>query len=190
MDETWDLPEHPELRDGDVLLRRHTAADLDAVVEQCRDADTVRFTTVPTPYGRADAEGFTAGLTAAWDRGEVAGWAVEAGGRFAGTVDLRHRPAGWAEIGFGLAPWARGRGVMTRAARLALAWGFDELHLAGVHWQAVVGNTASWRVAQKCGFRREGEVRGLLVHRGERLDGWIGSLLASELVRTAAPSGA
>ncbi|WP_432504053.1 GNAT family N-acetyltransferase [Kineococcus arenarius] len=188
MDETWDLPEHPELRDGDVLLRRHTAADLDAVVEQCRDADTVRFTTVPAPYGRADAEGFVAGLAAAWERGEVAGWAVQAGDRFAGTVDLRHRPAGWAEIGFGLAPWARGRGVTTRAVRLALAWGFDELHLAGVHWQAVVGNTASWRVAQKCGFRREGEVRGLLVHRGERLDGWIGSLLAGELVRTGSPA--
>jgi RimJ/RimL family protein N-acetyltransferase len=30
-------------------------------------------------------------------------------------VDLRFDGIGGAEVGFGLAPWARGKGVMTRA---------------------------------------------------------------------------
>jgi len=61
-----------------------------------------------------------------------------------------------------------------------LDWGFTELALAGVHWRAVVGNHSSRRAAEKCGFVLEGTVRGLLVHRGQRLDGWIGTLLAAD----------
>ena len=44
-----------------------------------------------------------------------------------------------------------------------------------------VGNDASWRVAEKLGFTREGTCRRRLAHRGERLDGWVGGLLAGEL---------
>ncbi len=43
-----------------------------------------------------------------------------------------------------------------------------------------MGNEGSRRVALKCGFVIEGSVRGLLVHRGQRLDGWIGTLLATD----------
>lgn len=175
------LPDPPVLRDGDdLVLRAHRSEDADAVVEQCVDPLSIAMTTVPTPYVRADAESFIAAVAQDWAQSRTASFAVELDGRFAGTVDLRLREAGWAETGYGLHPAARGRGVMTRALRLVLGWGFTELGLAGVHWEAVAGNEASWRVAQACGFRREGEVRGFLVHRGERRDGWIGSLLADD----------
>ena len=72
-------------------------------------------------------------------------------------------------MGFGLAPWARGAGVMTRALRLALAWGFGQPGIEVVYWLAQVGNWAS-RVAGRCGFRMGGTVRGLLEQRGERRD--------------------
>ncbi len=139
-----------------------------------------RFTTVPVPYDAAAAEGFLRHVATGWDDGTLAAFAIDVDGRFAGTVDLRPHPGRWASIGYGLHPWARGRGVMTRAVRALTAWGFHELGMRGIEWRAVVGNTASRRVAEKCGFRVEGEVRGLLLHRGERLDGWIGTLLAAD----------
>ena len=80
----------------------------------------------------------------------------------------------------GSAPWARGRGVMSRAVRLALVWAFVTLHVDVAHWRAAVGNWGSRRVAWACGFRVEGTVRGLLEARGRRQDGWVGSLLAGE----------
>ncbi len=180
------LPVTPLLRDsGDILLRAHIPEDAEAIFEQCQDPDMARFTSIPVPYSRGDVDWFLAHVAAGWSDGTMAAFAIEVNGVFAGSIDLRLQEGAWAEVGFGLAPWARGRGVVTRALRLVLEWGFTDLGLTGVHWRAVVGNDASLRAAQKCGFVLEGVVRGLLVHRGERLDGWIGTLLASDPGRRA-----
>ncbi len=175
------LPDPPVLRDrDDLVLRAHRPEDAEGIYERCQDPETIRNTTIPTPYSREDAEQFV-GLTATWwASGAAASFAIEVDGRYAGSVDLRLEGGAWAEVGFVLSPWARGRGVMTRAVRLLLVWGFDEVGLVGVRWEARVGNEASRRVAERCGFIVEGAVRGLLLYRGERLDGWIGSLLATD----------
>ncbi|MFP5336655.1 MAG: GNAT family N-acetyltransferase [Actinomycetes bacterium] len=112
---------------------------------------------------------------------------VEYGGRFAGEVGLRPDGQGAAQLGFGLAPWARGRGLMSAAVRLALTWGFAEAGLTVVHWRAPVGDWASRRVAWACGFRIEGTVRGLETRRGERRDAWIGSILPEDETRPRHP---
>lgn len=175
------LPEAPLLRDGsDLMLRRHHPQDADGVYEQCQDPDMARFTTIPVPYGSADADWFLEHVAAGWAAGTLAAFAIEVDGRFAGSIDLRLQEGSWGKVGFGLTPAARGQKVMTRSLRLVLDWGFSELALAGVQWRAVVGNHASMRVAQKCGFALEGTVRGLLVRRGQRLDGWIGTVLATD----------
>ncbi|WP_369054226.1 GNAT family N-acetyltransferase [Kineococcus terrestris] len=181
--DTPPLPADPLLTDGDVLLRRHRDADLDGVLAQGSDPVTQRWVPVPVPYGPQQARDYLAAVRADHGAGRALALAVEVGGRFAGSVDLRLEGAGWAEVGYGLAPWARGRGVGVRALRLLLVWAFDEAGLTGVHWRALVGNEASRRTARACGVRVEGTVRGLLDHRGERRDGWIGSVLAGELVR-------
>jgi RimJ/RimL family protein N-acetyltransferase len=183
------MAEVPVLRstDGVVLLRAHRPADAPAVVEQGRDPQMQRFTTVPVPYGPADAAAFLGLMAQMWTTGSGAAWAIEVDDRFAGSVDLRFGE-GWASIGYGLQPWARGRGVMTTAAGLALEWGFTDRELTGVRWEAFVGNVASRRVAEKCGFTIEGTARGISVARGERHDAWLGSLLATEWRARAAPS--
>lgn len=119
------LPEArlPLLGDRGVVLRRHRLGDAAEIWEQCQDAEMVRFTMVPVPYTTADAEDFLKLVERGWVDGTMAAFAIEVGGRFAGTIDLRMRDdGGWAEVGYGLAPWARGRGVMTEAVRLALRW--------------------------------------------------------------------
>lgn len=44
-----------------------------------------------------------------------------------------------------------------------------------------VGNVASRRVAEKAGFRIEATLRKRQIHRGTRVDVWVGSLLKGEL---------
>lgn len=177
-------PQVPVLDDGLVRLRGHTDDDIDATVEMCRDPEFARWTTVPQPYTRDHAKTFIRDIVATgWERGDFRGWAIEARDetghpRYAGNVDVRGRPV--ADIGFGLHPWARGRGVMTRAVRLAAAWAFEQGDVAAVHWRSDVGNLASRRVAWACGFTFHGTVPRLLAERGKVVDAWIGSLLPGQ----------
>ncbi|MGB6515095.1 MAG: GNAT family N-acetyltransferase [Mycobacterium sp.] len=174
------LPAAPELTDGpDLVLRLPRPEDVDGIVAQCRDPEFQRWTTVPVPYNEADAHEFLQRVAEGW-RAYVAAFAIAYEGRFAGSVNLRFDGLGGAEVGFGLAPWARGKGVMTRAVRLMLTWGFERAGLEVVYWRTQVGNWPSRRVATRCGVRMEGTVRGLLEQRGERRDAWIGSLRRGE----------
>lgn len=103
--------------------------------------------------------------------------------RYAGTLDLRLSPADplVADVGFVTAPTARGRGYLPAALVALSAWGFSTLGLARIEWKANVGNTASRRAAEKAGFLIEGTARGGVQHRGERVDVWVGALLAKDL---------
>jgi len=166
----------PTLTDGVVTLRAHRRTDIPAIVRQGQDADMVRWTRVPVPYAVRDAEDYLTAAAAGWARSSGYTFAVEVSGEYAGAIDLRPQGRGAAEVGYALGPWARGRGVMSRALRLTLGWGFEILGLDVVLWQAQVGNWASRRVAWSVGFRVEGTVRGLLPHREQRVDAWVGSL--------------
>jgi RimJ/RimL family protein N-acetyltransferase len=169
------------LTDGAVTLRAHDPADVDAVVEQCVDPVSRAWTTVPVPYTREQAVGFvTEVVPAAWARGSWV-FAVEAPDddgtpRFCGTVELRDEGDGRAEIAYGAHPWARGRGIMTRALELLLSWGFEEVGLRTVIWWANRGNWASRRTAWRLGFTCDGTLERWLPQRGELLDAWVGVL--------------
>jgi [ribosomal protein S5]-alanine N-acetyltransferase len=166
-----------------VTLRATARRDLPAMIEQCRDPEMIRWTTVPTPpdgYQLRDAEEFLALTAAGWTTGERLGWTIE-GQRgsergFCGSIGLRLEGGGIAEVGFGLHPAARGRSIMNAALHLVCAYGFDDAGLHVIRWRAVAGNWASRRVAAKAGFVFDGMVRRLLPHRGELLDGWIATL--------------
>jgi RimJ/RimL family protein N-acetyltransferase len=183
----------PTLTDGVVTLRAHRPDDVEAVLAQCQDPDSQTWTTIPVPYERSHAEYFvTEAMPLGWQTPSgTKGFAIDAlddgRPRFAGTVDIRPDGQAGVEVGFGLAPWARGRGLMSRAVRLAVAWAFDTLHVDVALWRAAVGNWPSRRVAWACGFRVEGSVRRLLEARGLRQDGWVGSLLRGEPMAPTRP---
>ncbi|MFY1690243.1 GNAT family N-acetyltransferase [Plantactinospora sp. WMMB782] len=172
--------------DGTELrLRPLHEPDLDSIVRTCRDPEAVRWTTVPDPYQPSDAEFFVHehGPTV-WRRGTGAVFAIaEESDRYAGVVELRISPGDplVADLGFVVAPWARGRGYCPAAVLAVSAWGFTALNLARIEWRANVGNTASRRVAEKAGFTLEGTARHALNHRGDRMDAWVGALLPADL---------
>jgi RimJ/RimL family protein N-acetyltransferase len=179
-----------------VRLSVPTAADVDRIFEVCQDVDIQRWTTVPSPYLREHAEGFVATFVPqGWAAERVFTWAVreprdvtpgEPEPPVLGMVGitLDDAPAGVrsGEVGYWMAPDARGRGLTTEAARLVVDFGLDPegLALARVEWRAEVGNWASRRVAWRLGVRVEAQVRGLLLHHGGRVDGWIGTLLPQD----------
>ncbi|WP_346536351.1 GNAT family N-acetyltransferase [Micromonospora sp. DPT] len=172
--------------DTELRLRPMEERDLDAIVESCRDPDTVRWTTVPHPYRREHAEGFLRDFAdAAWARGTGAYYAVaDADDRYVASVDLRIGTDPLVgNVGFMTAPHARGRGYMPAAVGALAAWGFTTLGLARIEWLALVGNTASRRVAEKAGFSFEGTARARLTARDGRGDAWVAALVTEDLGR-------
>ena len=177
------------LRTERLILRPWSEADIDAITEACQDPLTQEYVPLPVPYLRATAEAFVRETA---PNGRAAGtdvvfgvFLVETGEVLAAVglhriKDLGAGHGGSGEIGYWTAPGARGRGYMTEAVREVCRWGFEELELARLEWNAIAGNEGSWRVAQKAGFTREGTLRAWLVQRGVRKDAWIGSLLREE----------
>lgn len=173
-----------ELSGERLLLRLPDGRDVDAVFRACQDGEIQRWIPVPVPYERAHAVDYVSSRPQRWaaEDGEMSFAITDASdGSLLGMVGLHARDATMREIGFWTAPWARGQGVMTEAARMVCRFGFEVLGLARIEWWAVVGNEASWRVAEKLGFRREGTCRARLLHRGERLDAWVAGLLPGDL---------
>ena len=182
--------EEVELCDDRLYLRPPRLGDAGQIYAACQDAEIQRWTAVPSPYSRADAEMFATDLVpTGWSTGHSAILGVfDRGGdrllAMIGLHDIEEREAaqgGRAELGYWCAPWARGKGVVTDAGRLVCRWAFDELGLARIDWYAAVGNHRSRRVAEKIGFTIEGIQRLRIVQRGERQDAWAGGLLREDL---------
>ncbi len=165
----------PSISDGPVTLRAHTLDDVPGLLEMGDDPETARWTTVPQPYEPRHAEQWvTEQVPHGWQDDTALSWAITADGRFAGNVDIRLGPP--PDVGYALAPWARGQGVMAQAVRLATRWAFTERDLPVIHWSTHAGNLASWRVAHACGFTFDAERPLSIPQRGELRDGWFASL--------------
>ena len=182
-----------ELADTAVALTLPVEADVPEITLACQDPETASWTTVPDPYRAEHAEAFVrAVVPAGWAEGTSATWAIRETGSehgIGGMIALDGITAGSAELGYWVAPWARGRGVVGRATALVLdhAFAADGLALDRVSWTALAGNWPSRRVAWRAGFRVEGTVRGHAVSRGRRYDAWVGTLLRDDPRRPAEP---
>lgn len=171
--------------DGGVRLRFRTDADLPAIVEACRDPAIVNHTRVPEDYDFELAREFAARAEREVAAGESLSLIVVDAdsdellgsiGIVALDAEERH-----CEIGYWLAPWARGRGIMTRSIRLLCRWIFDELGILRIAAFVEPDNLASQRTVERAGFTREGLMRSLFENKGRRRDAISFSLLPHEM---------
>jgi RimJ/RimL family protein N-acetyltransferase len=156
------------------------ASDLD---ELARDPDVQRNTYVPVPpppgFGRTWAERYEEGRA---ERSREGFAIVDTDdGNFLGiAVAVRlDEEAREAELGYVVAPHARGRGVASSALRLLTEWAFQH-GLERVELRIGSDNEASMRVAKRCGYVREGVLRSLHFKPGERLDMVVYSRLPTD----------
>ena len=181
-------PTPPVLSDGVVSLRPPRPDDAEDIATACQDPQSQMWTTIPVPYVMSDAEDWLAKRSPLHTWWESPVWAVTLppDDRWCGNIDLRPDGSGGAEVGYMMAPWARGHGHSTRALRLACTWAFSSLGVEVITWYAYVGNEASRRAARRVGFRIPDVVlRKHLPQRGERRDAWIGDLIPSDLATAA-----
>jgi RimJ/RimL family protein N-acetyltransferase len=159
-------PLPPELVADGLLLRIPTHADAPALITAVQDPEIPKWTTVPSPFGKTEAD--------AWINREL---------RWHATADLRRNYLVFdgptlvamvglvrvneedesGEVGYWCAKEARGKRVIRRALSALLR----EVLLAGyqrIAAEIIVGNEASERVLLGAGFRKEGRLYSVGSH--------------------------
>ncbi|WP_184583920.1 GNAT family N-acetyltransferase [Lipingzhangella halophila] len=176
------------LRTDRLRLRAFTEADIDDVLAGVSDPGTQRWLPIPgpgQPYTREAAQQWclesAPGARASGDGQQWA--AIEATtDRFVGSFGLTRTrwQAMSTEVGYWVAPWARGHGFATEAVAAMARWTLDQ-GFQRVELKAATGNTASRRVAEKTGFHFEGTERNAMpLHEG-RADLAVYSLIPGDL---------
>ncbi|MDX6513480.1 MAG: hypothetical protein QOE36_2984 [Gaiellaceae bacterium] len=159
-------------------------ADLEALGALVEDPDVMRFSRIPDP----PPPEFPAWWFARYEEGRRDGtreaFAIVDGedGSFLGIALAPHieRESGTVELGYMVAPAARGRGVATEALRQLTEWSLDELKAERLELLISVPNEASKRVAARCGYVREGVLRSTYLKAGVREDTEIWSRLPTD----------
>jgi RimJ/RimL family protein N-acetyltransferase len=140
-----------------LLLDELRASDETAIVEYCKDPVFERFLTIPWPYRVGDAEYFVREyVPQGWADGSELTWALRGlDAAFLGVIGLRLPTS---DLGFWLGAPHRGHGYMPAAVRLVTDWAFSTgfSGFTEIHWQCIMGNTASLAVARKTGFTYTG----------------------------------
>jgi RimJ/RimL family protein N-acetyltransferase len=182
-------PERP-LSDGTIVLREWADSDVPAIVSGCADPEIARWLDqVPQPYTERDAREWVGSTRRGWREASIASFAIadRRTDEPIGSVSvhwLDHEQA-VGEVGYWVRRDERGRGVATRAVRLAARWAIEDCGLERLQLRADTENVASQRVAEKAGFRREGVLRSARYseRQGRRVDFVVFSLLPGELAR-------
>ncbi len=154
-------PTAPVLRTDRLILRGWRAEDFEPYAAMLGDSETARFITRRgRPYSAAEAWAETAFMIGHWQLRGFGMFVIEArdGGAFLGRVGPL-RPEGWptTEIGWALAPGARGHGFATEAAAASAAWALRTLRPDRLISVIHPDNRSSQQVALRLGGRRTGE---------------------------------
>ena len=155
-----------------------TSEHVPALLETMADPETLRFTRTPHPM----PEGWLEAWLAKFDGKSRVAWAILDDTEFVGyavtgPIDRHDLEV---ELGYAVAPWARGRGVATATLRQLTRWALDE-GMQRVTAIISVDNPSSARVAEKAGYTLEGVLRSLHVVDGRRGDMQSWSILPGEL---------
>ncbi len=145
-----------------LVLRRPLVSDADTVFARyAGDPAVTRFLGWRTHRSVGDTQLFLASCDAEWRQSGVGPYLIQSreDGELLGSAGLRLASPQQAAIGYLLARDAWGRGYATEALRALrdLAMRLGVLRLSALCHPE---HRASWRVMEKCGFTREGILRG------------------------------
>ncbi|RKN12697.1 GNAT family N-acetyltransferase [Streptomyces radicis] len=159
-----------------LVLRPFEEADIPELTAMMNDELTAAWTSVPIPYTHADARRWIAGHAPAervQGRGIVFAVDELLTHRLVGSVHLMN--TNWhalsTEVGYVVAPWARGEGYAAESVLATAHWLFHDQKFERLELRTAAGNTASQQVAQKIGCVSEGVLRNALIVRSRTEDG-------------------
>ncbi|WP_448097469.1 GNAT family N-acetyltransferase [Luteibacter yeojuensis] len=191
------LPYPHDLGDGVVSLRVHRPTDAEALAAAVREsvATVGRWQDwCHEGYGTADADTWMDICRKDWLLGDGyemlivdARTDVILGGM---GVNQRNREQRFANLGYWVRESMQGRGIATRAGRLAIRFAFGTAKVARLEIVAAWDNLPSRKTAERLGGIFEGRLRKRLVVKETSVDAAMYSLIADDLPESSASRSA
>ena len=155
-----------------IILRSLTDDDATALAQLANNKkiyDNVRDA-LPHPYTLDDAIFF---INLTKQENPQVSFAIEYEGVFCGMIGLIPQKDVYrltAEIGYWLGEPFWGKGIITKAAAMVTDYGFNELGLIRIHTGIFEHNTASMKVLEKNGYKKECVFEKSVIKNGEILN--------------------
>jgi RimJ/RimL family protein N-acetyltransferase len=163
------------LIDGGVKLRALAVNDASALASLANNINiwnNVRDL-FPHPYSLQDAWDF---ISVCEQEDPVYTFAIEYKGEFAGVIGLVQKidvNRQSAELGYWLGEPYWNQGIVTRAAKLIVNYGFEHLGLSRIYSCVFDFNKGSQRVLEKAGFTLEGVLKNDYIKNNQLGDGYL-----------------
>jgi ribosomal-protein-serine acetyltransferase len=165
------------------LVPRHAddSAEMFAVIDAERKNLTEWLTWVDATFSPSDVRRYARFAESQFEALTGFEYAIRSGGVLVGGIGLNN--VEWASrnahIGYWLAPSARGRGLVTRAAAALTSHGFDNLGFHRLEIRCVVENLKSRAVAERMGYVFEGTLLESYLLHGRFRDLALYAMLAA-----------
>jgi RimJ/RimL family protein N-acetyltransferase len=169
------------MSDGVIVLRRSEERDVPLIADASNDPETMKWLD-DEPLTAERQRDLISRAQRRWRSGRAAPFVIaDATTDLAlGLVNVQFDDEEVAGVAVSVFPDARGRGVGSRALRLAGKWAMLELGLQRVYAEAAAENVASIRAIEKAGFQREGLLRAHCKTHGRRHDCVMFSVVPSD----------
>ncbi len=174
----------PDLSTERLLLRRMTMKDAQDVFEYSRDPEVARHVLWSAQKHISEAKDYIRYMTKRYRDDLPSSWGIidKASGRLVGTIGYMafSEENASVEVGYSLARWLWGKGLMTEALRAVIDYTFDAMDVNRIEAQHEIDNPSSGRVMEKCGMTKEGVLRQRLYNKGEFKDVALYSILRGD----------
>ena len=175
----------PVLETESLLLRPVRRQDAKDIFAYSSDSDVSRYVLWEPHRTLSETREYIRYVRQLYHQGAPSSWAIalKDDGPVIGTIGFmwysQENESG--EVGYSLSRQYWNRGYATQALSAVVRSAFSHLPLYRIEAQHDLRNPASGRVMEKCGFCREGVMRGRLINKGEHIDVALYAILKSDL---------
>ena len=164
----------PTLETRRLILRRIAMRDAKDIFEYSRDPEVARHVLWSAQKDISEARDYCRYMMKRYRSDQPSSWGIidKRTEHLVGTIGYMDYSEDNAtvELGYSLARWMWNGGYMTEALRRVIAYTFEAMDINRIEAQHELDNPASGRVMEKCGMRKEGELRQRLYNKGRFVD--------------------
>lgn len=183
----WGMFSMPTLETKRLILRRITMRDAKDIFAYSKDPEVARHVLWSAQKDESEAKDYCRFMMKRYRCDQPSSWGIieKATGKLVGTIGYmdHNEDNATVEVGYSLARWLWNGGYMTEALSRVIAYTFDAMDINRIEAQHELENPSSGRVMEKCGMKKEGELRQRLYNKGRYVDVALYAILKEDYER-------